>query len=71
MPSLSLIVIARDEARCIERCLRSAAACVDEMWVLDTGSVDDTPARPGAAARRCGTGPGATTLPRRAMPHWR
>ncbi len=50
MSSLALVMIARDEARCIERCLRSAAARVDEMWVLDTGSVDDTP----ALARRCG-----------------
>ncbi len=44
MSSLALVMIARDEARCIERCLRSAAPWVDEMWVLDTGSVDDTPA---------------------------
>jgi tetratricopeptide (TPR) repeat protein len=47
---LALVMIARDEARCIERCLRSAAPLVDEMWVLDTGSVDDTP----AIAQRCG-----------------
>lgn len=50
MSSLALILIARDEARCIDRCLRSAAAFVDEMWVLDTGSMDDTP----SVARRCG-----------------
>jgi glycosyltransferase involved in cell wall biosynthesis len=50
MSSLALVMIARDEARCIERCLRSAAGRVDELWVLDTGSVDDTP----ALARRCG-----------------
>lgn len=50
MPSLALVMITRDEARCIDRCLRSAAAFVDEMWVLDTGSVDGTP----AVARRCG-----------------
>jgi glycosyltransferase involved in cell wall biosynthesis len=50
MSSLALVMIARDEARCIERCLRSAAGVVDEMRVLDTGSVDDTP----AIARRCG-----------------
>ncbi|HOW46549.1 MAG: glycosyltransferase [Rubrivivax sp.] len=50
MPSLALVMIARDEARCIARCLLSAAAHVDEMWVLDTGSVDDTP----AIAQRCG-----------------
>jgi len=50
MSSLALILIARDEARCIERCLRSVAAHVDEICVLDTGSVDDTP----ALARRHG-----------------
>jgi tetratricopeptide (TPR) repeat protein len=50
MSSLALVMIVRDEARCIERCLRSAAGVVDQMWVLDTGSVDDTP----ALARRCG-----------------
>lgn len=50
MSSLALVMIARDEARCIERGLRSAAALVDELCVLDTGSVDDTP----ALARRCG-----------------
>ena len=50
MSSLALVLIARDEARCIERCLRSAVGWVDEAWVFDTGSVDDTP----AIARRCG-----------------
>ncbi|HYN59598.1 MAG TPA: glycosyltransferase family 2 protein [Rubrivivax sp.] len=50
MPSIALVMIARDEARCIERCLRSAAAHVDEICVLDTGSVDDT----AALARLCG-----------------
>ena len=50
MACISLVMIARDEARSIERCLRSAAGWVDAMWVLDTGSVDDTP----AIARRCG-----------------
>lgn len=47
---IALVLIARDEARAIERCLRSAAPWVDEMIVLDTGSRDDTPAR----ARACG-----------------
>ncbi len=50
MNSLALVMIARDEAHCIERCLRSVAPWVDEMCVLDTGSVDDTP----AIARACG-----------------
>lgn len=47
---LALVMIARDEARCIERCLASARAHVDEMLVLDTGSTDGTP----ELARRAG-----------------
>ena len=42
MNRIALVVIARNEARCIQRCLHSARAWVDEMWVLDTGSTDDT-----------------------------
>lgn len=40
--SLALVMIVRDEARCIARCLASAAPHVDRMIVLDTGSTDDT-----------------------------
>lgn len=40
--NLALVVIARNEERCIERCLRSAARYVDSMLVLDTGSTDRT-----------------------------
>ena len=47
---VALVLIARDEARAIERCLTSVRPWVDEMVVLDTGSVDDTP----AIAARCG-----------------
>jgi len=43
-------MIARDEARCIERCLDSVRAHVDAMLVLDTGSRDATP----EIARRAG-----------------
>jgi len=43
-------MIARDEARCIARCLESARPWVDEMVVLDTGSTDQTP----QIAARCG-----------------
>ena len=50
MNRIALVMIARDEARCVERCLASARAWVDEMWVLDTGSVDNT----AAIAARCG-----------------
>ncbi|MEE8617055.1 MAG: glycosyltransferase family 2 protein, partial [Roseateles sp.] len=48
--SLALVVIARDEAACIERCLMSAKPHVDRMIVLDTGSTDDTV----AIAKACG-----------------
>jgi len=40
MPSLSLIVITKNEEHCIERCLRSVD--VDEIIVVDSGSVDRT-----------------------------
>lgn len=50
MNRIALVMIARDEARCIERCLASARAWVDEMWVLDTGSTDAT----AQIAARCG-----------------
>ena len=50
MPGLSLVMIARNEARCIERCLSSVRPHVDAMFVLDTGSTDGTP----EIARRCG-----------------
>jgi tetratricopeptide (TPR) repeat protein len=42
MINLALVVIARNESRCIARCLRSARRFVDQMIVLDTGSTDDT-----------------------------
>jgi glycosyltransferase involved in cell wall biosynthesis len=50
MSGLSLVMIARNEARCIERCLSSVRAHVDAMLVLDTGSNDGTP----EIARRAG-----------------
>ena len=40
--SLSLCMIACDEARFLERCLDSASECVDQLIVVDTGSEDDT-----------------------------
>lgn len=49
-PDLALVVIARNEAACIERCLLSAKPFVDRMVVLDTGSTDDT----AAIAQSCG-----------------
>ena len=50
MSKVALVMIARNEARCIARSLRSAAAFVDEMIVLDTGSTDATV----QIARDCG-----------------
>lgn len=44
MNALALVMIVRDEARCLQRCLQSAREWVDEICVLDTGSVDDSPA---------------------------
>lgn len=42
MPRIALVMIARDEARCVARCLRSVRPWVDDLIVLDTGSCDDT-----------------------------
>jgi len=47
---LAATLIARDEARCIVRCLESIAPWVDRIVVLDTGSRDGTP----ELARGCG-----------------
>jgi len=41
-PRLSAILIVRDEAHCLERCLRSVCPIVDEIIVLDSGSTDKT-----------------------------
>jgi tetratricopeptide (TPR) repeat protein len=41
---LALVMIVRDEAARIARCLDSARALVDDIVVLDTGSLDATPA---------------------------
>jgi glycosyltransferase involved in cell wall biosynthesis len=49
MKTLCLVVIARNESRSIERCLRSFAPHVARMLVLDTGSSDDTVALAKAA----------------------
>ncbi len=47
---ICLVTIARNESRCIARCLNSAAPFVDEILVVDTGSTDDTR----EIARACG-----------------
>ncbi|MDE2184932.1 MAG: glycosyltransferase [Alphaproteobacteria bacterium] len=50
MASLALVMIVRDEEGCLARCLDAAAPIVDEMIVVDTGSVDGT----AAVAAACG-----------------
>ncbi len=48
--TVAVVMVARDDARVIERALLSAKPYVDELVVLDLGSVDDTVER----AQRCG-----------------
>ncbi len=47
---IAAAIIAKDEARSIERCLRSIAPYVDEIVLVDTGSTDGT----AAIAAACG-----------------
>jgi glycosyltransferase involved in cell wall biosynthesis len=42
MSSISLAVMVRDDASRIQRCIESLRGSVDEVVVLDTGSIDDT-----------------------------
>ena len=42
MQTISLCMIVRDEAAVLERCLQSVAHLVDEIIIVDTGSVDET-----------------------------
>jgi GT2 family glycosyltransferase/tetratricopeptide (TPR) repeat protein/2-polyprenyl-3-methyl-5-hydroxy-6-metoxy-1,4-benzoquinol methylase len=42
-PRLSLCMIVRDNARTLPACLESIRPWVDEMVIVDTGSVDETP----------------------------
>lgn len=49
---VALVMIVRDEAARIERVLNSVSPHVDDMLVLDTGSVDDTVALAKAAGAR-------------------
>ena len=49
MAKICLNMIVRDEAAVIERCLASVRPYIDTWVIVDTGSVDDTPARIAAA----------------------
>src|SRR5204863_3983775 len=51
-PVLSVCIIARDNAKTIGACLESIAPWVDEIIVVDTGSVDETPRIAEAAGAR-------------------
>ena len=42
MPTLSVVMIVKNEAHCIAGCLNSVRAIADEIVVADTGSTDDT-----------------------------
>lgn len=42
-PRISAVLIARDEAEVLPRCLASLRGAVDEIVLLDTGSTDGTP----------------------------
>lgn len=50
--SVAAVVIARDEARCIQRCVESVLPWVDEVLVADTGSQDETATLAEAAGAR-------------------
>ena len=41
-PSVALCMIVRNEAQCLPACLQSVAGDVDDLIVVDTGSVDET-----------------------------
>jgi len=56
MPTLSVIVIARNESRHIADCVRSADFA-DEVVVLDSGSTDDTVERARAAGAKVSVAP--------------
>lgn len=44
-PDVCLVMIVRDEAHVIERCLASVRPLITRWCIVDTGSTDDTPAR--------------------------
>ena len=42
MPTLSVVMIVKNEAACLGECLESVRSVADEILVADTGSTDDT-----------------------------
>ena len=52
MPTLSVVMIVKDEAHRIAGCLNSVRAIADEIVVADTGSTDDTLVRVAEFGRR-------------------
>ena len=42
MPTLSVVMIVKDETRCLAECLDSIRDIADEIVIGDTGSLDDT-----------------------------
>lgn len=48
-PETTLVMIVRDEAHVIDRCLASVRPLITQWCIVDTGSTDDTPARIEAA----------------------
>ncbi|MPM27367.1 hypothetical protein SDC9_73877 [bioreactor metagenome] len=42
MKTLNLVMIVKNEERCLERCLKSVKDIIDDIIVIDTGSVDST-----------------------------
>lgn len=76
MDRISAVLITRNEARNVERCLRSLAPVADEIVVVDSGSTDDTVAlceRHGARVFRqewLGYGPQKNLANERATHAW-
>lgn len=53
MPSISTVIIYKNEERWLGECLASLAGTVDEIVAVDTGSSDDGPALARAAGAQC------------------
>ncbi len=40
--TLGLVMIVKNEERCLEKCLKAVRNLVDEIYITDTGSTDKT-----------------------------